>query len=116
LALIALVLSFCAAGWGAGSDDQATTTGGVLIDCARCATLHSEIESQRVEEQKMSAQLESQRAELKTLPADNVSKRMKMTSSIFVLVAKVETAQNKRLAREGEVQKLKCGQCPHSGL
>lgn len=58
----------------------------------------------------MLAQLDLERNAIKSLGPDDASKKMKMTSKMFVLAAKLETSQNLQQSKRNQLAQS-CGAC-----
>jgi hypothetical protein len=92
----------CGSGWGANSESP---------DCQKCPKITEEIKNYKKQADQANSELQRQRQAMTKLSPDQDSKRMRITSQLFVLAAKAETAENMITTKENERQFncLKCG-------
>ena len=87
----------------------------IQAHCARCQELESLLLEQSRLNEDAQSKLKSDRGILEKTPKEQIAVRMKLSSTIFVLMSRTETLQNRKLVEEKEMQKLRCSaQCPKS--
>ena len=92
-------------GWNDSSSVQSPAQGHpVNAACVGCDTVLAQIEATKREGVATSERLEKEQNALKALGPNDDAKRMQMTSTVFVLVAKVETLQNREIAKKKDLE------------
>ena len=81
-------------------------------DCAVCGKLGGEVETLKTDQATATEFLAQNRKALTLLGANDVSKRIKVTSNILILSARVETMGNNLQIKDQEFQKMRCQSCP----
>ena len=95
--------TLCGAGWGSSPVNHQP-------DCGKCPKINEDIGNYKKSAHRLGIELEKQRNAVKALSPDQDSKRMQLTSHLFVLAAKQETAENKLLASQKELD-FNCHHC-----
>lgn len=85
-------------------------------DCVLCEKINSEIALLQNEHRATEQLLADNKRVLSVTAANDVSKKVKLTSNIFILSAKVETLANNKLAKSNELGKLGCQTCQKQKL
>lgn len=113
LAYGAIALLTCA--WNWGTTDPAPPAVGGALACDQCQVLAQEVRQFSDDAARMDWLLTRQQEELAQLDPKETSIRMKMATAMFVLAAKMETAQNRAKLRRGQWEQT-CSACPGSGV
>ncbi len=79
--------------------------------CKECESLQSTIDDCSSKEKTTQEELIEKQKERENLSSTDVSKKMKLTSNILVLVSRIETFQNKKNLAKMKLKKMKCSTC-----
>ncbi len=80
-------------------------------DCTQCERIHSIVREASSAEKQAKELLQEKQRERESFAPSEVSKKMKLTASILVLVSHIETFQNRQKSGEIDLKKLKCSAC-----
>ena len=97
-------------GWGGATAPTGTPAVPFRADCSKCQIMIEEVKKYHRDAELFSSQLEKQNHEFKLLGPDATSKKVRMTTSMLVLTAKVEAAQNRGQTAE-KTRLLHCKAC-----
>ncbi|MBI3556314.1 MAG: hypothetical protein HY074_08630 [Deltaproteobacteria bacterium] len=86
--------------------------GSRAADCAACAKLVADFQASAQALETSRGLLAGNKAMLASLSPSDVSKKVKLTSNILILTAKLETAENQRTLYEQQYVTMGCSACP----
>ncbi len=81
-------------------------------DCIKCKQLAESIQIAKKEEASLGGLLVKNRAVLATLSPSDISKKVKLSSNILILTAKIEKFQNERTIFNQQTNQMGCKTCP----
>ena len=79
--------------------------------CSKCREIQLTVRQGTNTEKRLQQDLTERRSLAKHLAHDDISKKARLTSEIFVLTAKIETIQNHRIMQQRQLSQLGCTAC-----
>ncbi|MBI2606172.1 MAG: hypothetical protein HYW49_08845 [Deltaproteobacteria bacterium] len=81
-------------------------------DCPACAKLFDSLAAVQAEKKSASELLAKNEEALSKISADDISKKVKLASNIFLLKTKIETKANNGVVLEKQITDMRCNTCP----
>jgi hypothetical protein len=79
--------------------------------CAKCSEIKNQIKQGLDHEKQAEKDLREKRELAPKISENEISKKHRLTSELFVLTAKIETIRNKRIILHRELEKIGCDSC-----
>lgn len=79
--------------------------------CNQCQELKDKISSGEQEEMQIEKKLKQERTAMADLRSENITDKARLSSNIFILSAKIETIQNRRILYKQDLSKIDCSPC-----
>lgn len=81
-------------------------------DCPACTKIYDDLATAQAEKKSASELLAKNEEALSKISPDDISKKVKLASNIFLLKTKIETKSNNGVVLEKQITELRCDTCP----
>ena len=83
----------------------------VAADCAKCAQESQSLQELKNQSDKLQELLKANQDALSKIPSNATSQKIKISSNLVILVAKIETLSNQAQLKTSEMTSQKCSDC-----